>query len=326
MQPSLAKAKFSEADALTLALNRRRETQVKPVSLAPFGCQFLTLDYGQVNLSFVDISAAMQVVGAKDKEHLEFSFLLRGGVRDLLSHGVPMATDVVFGFDPSREVNLILPAHSQVCVVQIHRQTFDGCAEALGRSDLNSAFLGANYASLPHQSQEVHDYLRSLHHLALSQPQSLSQGRSSHLILEDFLPLLIDALPRSQSSQVPWVSLCRADLVKQAQLYMESHLDKPLTLASLCQALHTSQRPLHYGFQEVFGVSPMAYLKLLRLTAVRHQLSQADPGQITVTEIASHFGFWSSGHFSRDYKNLFGELPSVTLTKGKRHISNTPIQ
>jgi AraC family ethanolamine operon transcriptional activator len=69
----------------------------------------------------------------------------------------------------------------------------------------------------------------------------------------------------------------------------------------------------------------MAYLKLLRLIAVRHQLSQADPRQVTVTEIASHFGFWSSGHFSRDYKNLFGELPSVTLTNGKRHISKIPI-
>lgn len=316
MQPSLTKVKFSEADALTIALNRRRETQVKPVSLAPFGCKLLTLDYGQINLSFVDIKAAMQVVGAKDKEHLEFSFLLRGGVRDLLSHGVPIATDVVFGFDPNREVNLILPAHSQVCVVQIHRQTFDGCAEALGRSDLNSAFLGANYASLPHQS-EVHDYLRSLHHLALSQPQFLSQGRSSQLILEDFLPLLIDALPSPQGRRVAWTSLRRADLVKQAQLYMETHLGQPLTLASLCQALHTSQRPLHYGFQELLGVSPMAYLKVLRLTAARRQLRQSEPGQTTVADVASYCGFWSLGHFSRDYKNLFGELPSTTLSGSK---------
>jgi AraC family ethanolamine operon transcriptional activator len=316
MQPTFAKASFSDADALAIALNRRRETEVKPVSLAPFGCQFLTLDYGQINLSFVDIKAAMQVVGAKDKEHLEFSFLLQGGVRDLLSHGVPISTDMVFGFDPSREVHLILSAHSQVCVVQIHRQTFDGCAEALGRSDLNSAFLGANYASLPHQS-EVHDYLRSLHHLALSQPQFLSQGRSSQLILEDFLPLLIDALPSPQGRRVAWTSLRRADLVKQAQLYMETHLGQPLTLASLCQALHTSQRPLHYGFQELLGVSPMAYLKVLRLTAARRQLRQSEPGQTTVADVASYCGFWSLGHFSRDYKNLFGELPSTTLSGSK---------
>lgn len=317
MQPTLTKAKFSDADALTIALNRRRETQVKQVSLAPFGCQLLTLDYGQINVSFVNIRAAMQVVGAKSQECLEFSFLLEGCTRYLLSHGVPISTDVVFGFDPNREVNLTLPADSQVCVVQIHRQTFDLCAEAVGRSDLNRTFLNANYADMFHQSQEVRNYLRSLYHLALSQPQSLSQGRSAHLILEDFLPLLIDALPRSRGKSVTWAAFRRAELIKQAQLYMETHLDQPLTLTSLCQALHTSQRPLHYGFQELLGVSPMAYLKVLRLTAARRQLHQADPGQTTVAEVASNLGFWSSGHFSRDYKNLFGELPSATLSGGK---------
>lgn len=321
MQPTFAKASFSDADALEIALNRRRETEVKQLSLAPFDCKFLTLDCGQINFSFLDIKAAMQAVGAKGKECLEFLFLLQGGTRALLSHGVPISTDMVFGFDPNREVNLVLPAHSQVCVVQIHRQTFDLCAEALGRLDLNRTFLKTNYASMSHQSREVHDYLKSLHRLTLNQPQSVSQGRSSQLILEDFLPLLIDALPSPQGRRVAWSSLRRADLVEQAQLYMETHLGQPLTLASLCQALHTSQRPLHYGFQELLGVSPMAYLKVLRLTAARRQLRQSEPGQTTVADVASHFGFWSSGHFSRDYKTLFGELPSATLAGGKRFYS-----
>lgn len=321
MQSTFAKASFSDADALAIALNRRRQTQVKQVSLTPFSCQSLTLDYDQIHFSFVDISAAIQVVGAKGEECLEFSFMMGEGSQDLLSHGVPISTDVVFGFDPKREVNLVLPAHSQVCVVQIHRQAFDLCAEALGRSDLNRTFLKANYANIPHQAQEVRNYLSSLRHLALSQPQSLVQGKAHHLILEDFLPLLIDALPRSQGQPTAWASLRRADLVKQAQLYMETHLDCPLTLASLCQALHTSQRPLHYGFQEVLGVSPMAYLKVLRLTVARRQLRQAGPGETTVADVASGLGFWSSGHFSRDYKTLFGELPSATLVAGQRRYS-----
>jgi AraC family ethanolamine operon transcriptional activator len=259
----------------------------------------------------------MQVVGTKGKECLEFSFLLEAGAQDLLSHGVRVSTDMVFGFDPHREVNLVLPAHSQVCVVQIHGETFNLCTEALGRPDLNRDFLQANYVGIPHQVREVKGYLKSLYHLALHQPQLVTQERSLHLVLEDFLPLLVDALPLPQARQPTWPSLRRTALVEQAQLYMETHLDQPLTLASLCQALHTSQRPLHYGFEQVFGVSPMAYLKVLRLTAVRRQLRQVDPEQTTVADIASRFGFWSPGHFSRDYKNLFGELPSTTLAGGK---------
>jgi hypothetical protein len=68
-----------------------------------------------------------------------------------------------------------------------------------------------------------------------------------------------------------------------------------------------------YGFREVYGSSPMAYLKTLRLYAVRTQLQQAEATTTAIAEIAKRFGFRSLGHFSRDYKTMFGELPSETL-------------
>ena len=94
---------------------------------------------------------------------------------------------------------------------------------------------------------------------------------------------------------------------------MRAHLEASISLMSLCQALYTSERPLTYGFREVYGSSPMAYLKTLRLYAVRTQLQQAEPTATAIAEIAKRFGFRSLGHFSRDYKTMFGELPSETL-------------
>ncbi len=66
-------------------------------------------------------------------------------------------------------------------------------------------------------------------------------------------------------------------------------------------------------FQEVFGTSPMEYLKAQRLLSVRRSLKAADPKTTSVVEIARKYGFWSGGHFARDYKQMFGELPSETL-------------
>jgi AraC family transcriptional regulator, ethanolamine operon transcriptional activator len=149
--------------------------------------------------------------------------------------------------------------------------------------------------------------------IALYHPEYLSADQSLS-ILDDFLPLLIDSIPQASPSLDSALRSPRwFGLVKQAEEYLQAHLAAPITLMSLCKALNTSERPLSYGFQEVFGVSPMAYLKALRLQAVRTQLQLTDPAAIAIAEIAHRFRFNSLGHFSRDYKTMFGELPSDTL-------------
>ncbi len=96
---------------------------------------------------------------------------------------------------------------------------------------------------------------------------------------------------------------------------MRAHLHQPLTLTDLSDALGTSSRTLSYGFQEIFGMSPIAYLKTLRLHSVYRTLKAADTSSQTIESIANQFGFWSLGHFSRDYKQMFGELPSETYRR-----------
>lgn len=94
---------------------------------------------------------------------------------------------------------------------------------------------------------------------------------------------------------------------------MMDYIAQPITLKDLYTAAKTSPRALSYGVQDLFAMSPMDYLKFKRLNGVRRALKACDPNQTTISELAAHWGFWSMGHFSRDYKQLFGELPSETL-------------
>ena len=50
----------------------------------------------------------------------------------------------------------------------------------------------------------------------------------------------------------------------------------------------------------------------MRLNGVRRELRQ---GRAAVQDVAARWGFWHMGQFSRDYKQQFGELPSVTLRR-----------
>jgi AraC family ethanolamine operon transcriptional activator len=93
---------------------------------------------------------------------------------------------------------------------------------------------------------------------------------------------------------------------------MRACLGEPLSLLDLCRELDVSERTLHYAFQEVRGLSPMAYFMAIRLNAVRQELKTA-PDTATVHEIAQRWGFWHTGEFAAAYRRLFGELPSQTL-------------
>jgi AraC family ethanolamine operon transcriptional activator len=132
------------------------------------------------------------------------------------------------------------------------------------------------------------------------------------IIREDFVPMLLECLSTSQT--VPESDFShRYRLVKQAEAYMLTNLDRPLTLQDLCKALGSKSRTLQTTFLESFGISPMAYLKNQRLHGVRYQLKAANPQTVTVMGIATCWGFWHMGHFSHDYRHMFGEAPSETL-------------
>ena len=58
---------------------------------------------------------------------------------------------------------------------------------------------------------------------------------------------------------------------------------------------------------------PLQFLKIRRLEAARRELRSARPDETNVTEVATTYGFYHLGRFSRWYQERFGELPSDTL-------------
>jgi AraC family ethanolamine operon transcriptional activator len=103
--------------------------------------------------------------------------------------------------------------------------------------------------------------------------------------------------------------------VERAREYIARHLADPIRLSDLSRYAHTQARSLEYGFQEVLGVSPMAYVRATRLHRARQLLRTAAVRTRSISEIALDCGFWHLGQFAVDYKVLFGESPSVTFRR-----------
>jgi AraC-like DNA-binding protein len=119
-----------------------------------------------------------------------------------------------------------------------------------------------------------------------------------------------DALHAPQAAAMPFY-------VKRAEAYIEAHYAEPLSLAQIAAHAGVSARSLQNGFQSFRNITPMAYLRAMRLQRAHRALLAADPATATVTQIALSCGFAHLGEFGTAYRRVFGLTPSQTLHKTK---------
>jgi AraC family transcriptional regulator, ethanolamine operon transcriptional activator len=107
--------------------------------------------------------------------------------------------------------------------------------------------------------------------------------------------------------------LPRKQIIRRAMNFVDQHHGEYLSLEQLADAARVSERTLSDAFHWYFGVAPVQYLNRRTLHQVRKALKAADPSKATVPSIATQFAVWEFGRMARDYRLLFGELPSATL-------------
>jgi transcriptional regulator GlxA family with amidase domain len=113
----------------------------------------------------------------------------------------------------------------------------------------------------------------------------------------------------------------RDHAIKKIKEFLSEFPDVPPTMADLCEVAQVSERTLEYAFQERYEMTPNTYLRFYRLNGVHKSLRATDPASTTVTKIATDWGFWHFGHFTSNYRKLFGQLPSDTLKKSRSDLS-----
>ncbi|QNE36954.1 helix-turn-helix transcriptional regulator [Leifsonia shinshuensis] len=104
--------------------------------------------------------------------------------------------------------------------------------------------------------------------------------------------------------------------IRRAIAYMEEHIAEPIGLLDVAEASRLSPRGLQDAFHRIVGVSPMQYLRSLRLSAAHADLLAADiVHQDTVTAIAHRWGFSHVPRFAAAYRTQYGEYPRDTLAR-----------
>jgi AraC-like DNA-binding protein len=97
--------------------------------------------------------------------------------------------------------------------------------------------------------------------------------------------LLVAEHPYRQALAAP-AEPGRPAAVRDAMDIIEAGPHLPLTTSTLAKQCHISVRTLQEGFQRHPGMSPMAYVRAVRLRRAHRDLRAADPSHSTVAAIA----------------------------------------
>lgn len=108
-----------------------------------------------------------------------------------------------------------------------------------------------------------------------------------------------------------------ASAVRTVEEFIEANWEKPIDVPAMATVAGISARSLFRQFKQDRGYSPADFAKKVRLDRAREMLEHPAEGA-SVTQIALKCGFQNAGHFARDFRLAFGELPSETLRKSTR--------
>lgn len=209
------------------------------------------------------------------------------------------------------------PAHSIFGVV-VRRQALQAAAERQGR---RIDWAGLQQAHWLHAGEAARAHGQRLLQAALANtPVGLSpalQARHVQALQAELLDLVVGLLEHGIADPGPRQSLAkRQRVVSQARELVLARPDQAVTVPELCGQLHVSRRTLQYCFEDVLGLSPLQYLRAIRLNGARRHLRQAALRQQSVQDVAVNWGFWHFSQFASDYRKLFGEMPSSTRKAG----------
>ncbi len=181
---------------------------------------------------------------------------------------------------------------------------------------------GHPFASLM-RSQRVRISRQNQQHLALmvstlmhalkNEPHPPSAGLQS-LLEKQLIERLVLSIRLPDGGKVKFPN--RRQIAWKAEQLIRKHLQQNMNIDQLCTLLGCSVRSLHLGFKERYGITPVQYSRTMALNFVSRELRNLPPAA-TISDVAMAWGFYHLGRFSQQYRQLFNELPSATVERGR---------
>ncbi|HEV7995975.1 MAG TPA: helix-turn-helix transcriptional regulator [Stellaceae bacterium] len=178
---------------------------------------------------------------------------------------------------------------------------------------------GAQYRRpAPANGTHLHHLHAAAIRMAQIRPQALVDAEAAHGLEQQLIHALIKCLPAGmEDKRVTATDRCQ-DILSRFEDLLKAQPNRNLHMAEICAALSVSDHLLRSLCLEHLGLGPTAYIRVRRMSLARRDLWRGNHGVASVSGAARRHGFHDGGRFAASYRELFGELPSVTLRRSLR--------
>ena len=105
--------------------------------------------------------------------------------------------------------------------------------------------------------------------------------------------------------------------VTKAIAHLREHFDQPVAMEEVARTLGMSVSRFHHHFKSVTAMSPLQYLKQIRLQEARRLMLA---GAVDAATAGFRVGYEDPAYFSRDYKKHFGAPPHRDVARLRNNL------
>ncbi len=166
---------------------------------------------------------------------------------------------------------------------------------------------GLNAQGIIHLNrQELYQVEHYLREMASEQEQkavNLEYAKSAYLQL---ILVLLSRVQMSRREKIKGYSDKKRDMIYNALVYIEDHLDEKIDFAMLAEQSYMSPSYFRSVFKDVTGLTPVDYLNRMRVVK---SLEYLEMEKSTIAAAAARVGVYDSNYFSRMFKKVMGYSP-----------------
>lgn len=136
----------------------------------------------------------------------------------------------------------------------------------------------------------------------------------SNALLNNYIKAIGTSDGQPESIKLNNLALLHGQLIMATEQLILSGPENNLKLSDLAKATGYTLRALEFIFKNSVGMSPKNWFVNMRMNGALRDLMDAKPN-VTVSDVATKWGFQHLARFSAQYRDMFGELPSKTLSR-----------